>query len=74
MIHSSHADPLTTLAELAFVDACKKVIARARLSNTEIVICRDGKVVKLTPDEAEIELATNLAKREAAKKLGSTES
>lgn len=71
MIHSSDANSLTTLAELAFIDACKKVIARARVSNTEIVICRDGKVVELTPDEAEIELATNLAKREAAKKLGS---
>ena len=68
MIHNSDSNSLTTLAELAFIDACKKVIARARASNTEIVICRDGKVVKLTPDEAEIELATNLAKREAAKK------
>ncbi|MGV3605693.1 MAG: hypothetical protein ACO1RA_04735 [Planctomycetaceae bacterium] len=71
MIHSNCSDPLTTLAELAFIDACKKVIVEARATNTEIVICRDGKVVKLTPDEAEIELATNLAKREAAKKLGS---
>ncbi len=51
-------------AELAFEDACRKVIERARLSNTNIVICRDGNVVKLTPDEAEQELEVNLAKRQ----------
>jgi hypothetical protein len=51
-------------AELAFEVACRNVIERARVSNTKIVICRDGIVVKLTPDEAEQELEVNLAKRQ----------
>jgi len=61
-----HNDPasLGTKAELAFEDACRNVIERARVSNTKIVICRDGIVVKLTPDEAEQELEVNLAKRQ----------
>jgi hypothetical protein len=61
-----HNDPtsLGAKAELAFEDACRNVIERARLSNTKIVICRDDKVVKLTPDEAAQELQVNLAKRQ----------
>jgi ribosome recycling factor len=60
-----HNDPhsLGAKAELAFEDACRKVIERARVSNTKIVICRDGNVVKLSPDEATKELEANLAKR-----------
>jgi hypothetical protein len=62
-----HNDPasLGAKAELAFEDACRKVIERARVSNTKIVICRDGNVVKLTPEEATAELEANLAKRDA---------
>jgi hypothetical protein len=61
-----HNDPTSLIAkaELAFEDACRKVIEQARVSNTKIVICRDGNVVKLTPDEAAQELEANLAKRE----------
>ncbi|MFN7291886.1 MAG: hypothetical protein ACK506_08130 [Pirellula sp.] len=61
-----HNDPtsLGAKAELAFEDACRNVIERARLSNTKIVICRDDKVVRLTPDEAAQELEVNLAKRQ----------
>ena len=61
-----HKDPnsLSTKAELAFEDACRNVIERARVSNTKIVICRDGNVVKLTPDEASQELEDNLARRQ----------
>jgi predicted ABC-type ATPase len=33
-------------AELALEDACRKVIERTRVSNTKIVICREGNVVK----------------------------
>jgi hypothetical protein len=62
-----HNDPasLGAKAELAFEDACRKVIERARVSNTKIVICRDGNVVKLTPEEATAELEANLAKRDS---------
>jgi hypothetical protein len=62
-----HNDPasLGAKAEFAFEDACRKVIERARVSNTKIVICRDGNVVKLTPDEATAELEANLAKRDS---------
>ncbi|MEQ1827421.1 MAG: hypothetical protein ABL921_15795 [Pirellula sp.] len=62
-----HNDPasLGAKAELAFEDACRKVIERARASNTKIVICRDGNVVKLTPEEATTELEANLAKRDS---------
>ena len=63
MIRSNNPDSLTYKADLAFEDACRNVIARARTANTEIVIWRDGKIVELTPNEAEEELATNLAKR-----------
>ena len=65
MIKSSHPDSLIAKADLAFVEACRKVIERARLSNTEIVIWRDGKMVELSPDEATRELEANLAKRES---------
>lgn len=62
-----HNDPasLGAKAELAFEDACRKIVERARVSNTKIVICRDGNVVKLTPDEATAELDANLAKRDS---------
>ncbi len=62
-----HNDPasLGAKAELAFEDACRKVIERARVSNTKIVICRDGNVVRLTPEEATAELEANLAKRDS---------
>ncbi len=64
MIRHNDSVSLGTKAELAFEDACRNVIERARVSNTKIVICRDGIVVKLTPDEAEQELEVNLAKRQ----------
>jgi hypothetical protein len=64
MIRHNDSVSLGTKAELAFEDACRNVIERARVSNTKIVICRDGIVVKLTPDEAEHELEVNLAKRQ----------
>jgi hypothetical protein len=56
-------DSLIAKAELAFESACRSVIECARRSNTEIVIWRDGKIIELSPDEAERELETNLAKR-----------
>ena len=65
MIEANDPDSSTAKADLAFQDACQTVIARARASNTEIVIWRDGKIVELTPIEAEQELATNLAKRDS---------
>ena len=65
MIKANNPDSLTSKADLAFEDACRSVIARARASDTEIVIWRDGKIVELTPKEAEQELAANLAKRNA---------
>jgi hypothetical protein len=50
---------------MAFEAACRKVIDRARQSNTEIVIWRDGEIVELSPDEATAELVANLAKRDS---------
>lgn len=64
MIRYNDPASLGTKAELAFEDACRNVIERARVSNTKIVICLDGIVVKLTPDEAEQELDVNLANRQ----------
>jgi hypothetical protein len=63
MIRSNSSDSLIAKANLAFEDACRKVIERARQSNTKIVICRAGQIVELSPEEATIELETNLAKR-----------
>lgn len=60
----SYPDLLVAKADLAFELACRQVIERARLSNTEIVIWRDGKMIELSPDEATRELEANLAKRE----------
>jgi hypothetical protein len=65
MIRSNDPNSLIAKAELAFEDACRKVIERARAANTEIVIWRDGKIVALSPDEAEKELDANLAKRDS---------
>jgi hypothetical protein len=62
MIKSSDPDSFIVWADLAFEDACRDVIDRARAANTEIVIWRDGKIVELSPDEALQELETNLAK------------
>ncbi len=64
MIRHNAPASLGTKAELAFEDACRNVIERARVSNTKIVICRDDIVGRLTPDEAERELEVNLAKRQ----------
>lgn len=63
MIKSNDPNSLIAKADLAFEDACRKVIERARAAKTEIVIWRDGKVVALSPDEAAKELEANLAKR-----------
>ncbi|XZE22598.1 hypothetical protein SH449x_002534 [Pirellulaceae bacterium SH449] len=65
MIRSNSPDSLITKADLAFEAACRKVIDRARQSNTEIVIWRDGKIVELSPEEAKVELELNLAKRDS---------
>jgi hypothetical protein len=67
MIKSSSPDSLIAKADMAFEAACRKVIDRARQSNTEIVIWRDGQIVELTPDEATAELEANLAQRDANK-------
>jgi hypothetical protein len=66
MIKSNSPDWLIAKANMAFEAACRKVIDRARQSNTEIVIWRDGEIVELSPDEATAELETNLAKRDSS--------
>lgn len=63
MTRSNAPDSLIAKADRAFEDACRAVIDRARQSKTEIVIWRDGEIVELSPDEATIELESNLAKR-----------
>ncbi len=65
MIRSNNPESLVAIAGLAFEDACRKVIDRARASKTEIVIWRDGRMIELTPDEATRELEANLAKRDS---------
>jgi hypothetical protein len=65
MITSNAPDSLIASSDMAFEAACRKVIDRARGANTEIVICRDGKIVELSPDEATTELEANLAKRDS---------
>lgn len=64
MTRSNNPDSLIYKADRAFEDACRNVIERARRFDTTIIICRDGKIVELSPDEATKELETNLAKRE----------
>jgi hypothetical protein len=46
-------DWLTEQANAAFRQAAEKVIREARLSNTKIVVWKNGKVCHITPDEAE---------------------
>ncbi|MFM8251397.1 MAG: hypothetical protein ACKOBW_07390 [Planctomycetota bacterium] len=65
MIKTNSPDSLIAKADLAFESACRKVIERARQSNTEIVIWRDSAIVERSPDEATKELDANLAKRDA---------
>jgi hypothetical protein len=65
MIRSKAPDSLIAKADLAFEAACRKVIDRARQSNTEIVIWRDGQIVELSPEDATMELEANLAKRDS---------
>jgi hypothetical protein len=64
MIKSNSPNSLIAKADMAFEAACRKVIDRARQSNTEIVIWRDGEIFELSPDEATAELEANLAKRD----------
>lgn len=61
-------DSLIAKADLAFEEACRTVIDRARHSNTEIGIWRDGRIVELSPDEAARELESNLARRRSDSK------
>ena len=61
MAEISEPATLAEKVQLAFVDASYRVIDRARAAKTEVVIWRDGKIVKLTPDEAAQELFANLA-------------
>ncbi len=63
MTNHNEADSLAIKVQLAFEDASHRVIERARAANTKVVIWRDGAIVRLTPDEAEQELAANLAKQ-----------
>ena len=52
-----HNDPASQCAkaEFAIEDACRKFIELARVSNTKIVIFRDGNLVKFTPNDATAE-------------------
>ena len=63
MTNHNEADSLAIKVQLAFEDASHRVIERARAANTKVVIWRDGAIVRLTPDEAEQELAANLTKQ-----------
>jgi len=64
MTTNNEFDALSAKIQLAFEAASLQVIARARAANTEVVIWRDGKIVKLTPDEAEQERAKYLIARD----------
>jgi len=66
VIKGSTSGSFIAKANLAFELACRKIIDRARVSNSEIVIWRDGKIVQLTPDEATKELEANLTRRNAS--------
>ena len=61
MINKTNGDPLATKANAAFEEVARDVISRARSSSTEVVVWRDGKVIKLSPDQAERELAERAA-------------
>lgn len=65
MVKKSAEDSLIVKAGLAFKAARREVIDRARQSNTEIIIWRNGAIVRLSPEEAIVELEANLAKRDA---------
>ncbi len=65
MIRTNSPDSLIAKADMAFEAACRKVIDRARQSNTETVIWRDGEILELSPGEATADLEANLAKRDA---------
>lgn len=57
MIQENKHDPLAAKANAAFLKAAHDVVKRARQANTSVVVWRDGKVVKLTPEQALDELA-----------------
>jgi hypothetical protein len=63
MISKGNNDPLAAKANAAFEEVAHDVIARARAAKTEIVVWRDGTVTKLSPDQAERELAERAAAR-----------
>lgn len=64
MTRRNDPDSLVSKSDRAFEDACRNVIERARRFGTTIIICRDGKIVELSPEEATKELEANLAKRD----------
>jgi hypothetical protein len=61
MISKTNGDPIANKANAAFEEVAQDVVDRARAAKTEVVVWRNGKVTKLSPDEAEQELANRAA-------------
>lgn len=49
-----HKPSLTNLANAAFEQACRKVLAQARQTGTPVVLWKDGRVEKVPVDEIEL--------------------
>jgi hypothetical protein len=56
MTSSNNPNSLISKANLAFEDACRNVIERARRFNTTIVICRDGKTLHQFVDRPQLSI------------------
>lgn len=58
MIRKNESDLVAKIDE-AGVAAMSMVVTRARMFNSSIIGCRDGMVVKLNPDNVELQLLTD---------------
>jgi hypothetical protein len=56
-MNDNSGESIREKADAAFLQASAKVIQRARLHGTRIIVWEDGRVVERTCDEMELELA-----------------
>jgi hypothetical protein len=61
-VSDNSRESLQEKIDAAFRQASAKVIQRARLHGTRIIVWEDGQIVKRTPDEMELELAKKTSK------------
>lgn len=59
---NSNPEQMSDLIQAASRDAALQVVQRAKQTNTHVIIERDGKIVRLTAEEASKELEKSMTK------------